>query len=75
MRAAVLKRESGLSRAFLIVAVILLISCASEKQPMSVVKDSETQKESTLPWNQQQKWEVGSDISQLGPNGSTDRAR
>jgi hypothetical protein len=50
-------------------ATFLEISCATEKQPVSVVKDSETQKESAIPWNKQEKWEVGSDMSAL-----TDRA-
>lgn len=72
--ATTLKRSAA--AALLIAAGTLLISCASEKQPASVVKDSDTQKESAIPWNQQQKWEVGSDMSQLGQMGGTsDRAR
>ncbi len=68
-----LARDTNLKKRFeavlLIAAVISLISCASDKQPVSVVKDSETKKESALPWNKQEKWEVGSDMSIL-----TDRA-
>ena len=61
--------------ALLIASIVSLISCASEKQPVSVVKDSETQKESAIPWNKQEKWEVGADMSALGQSGSSDRAR
>lgn len=67
--------KKSVTNSLLIAAVITLISCASEKQPVSVVKDSDTQKESALPWNKQEKWEVGADMSQLGPMGSSDQAR
>jgi hypothetical protein len=70
MLAPVINLEKRLRSLLLSAAVISLISCASDKQPMSVVKDSETQKESAIPWNKQEKWEVGSDMSIL-----TDRAR
>jgi hypothetical protein len=73
MLARVPKLEKRFTGALLIIAIISLISCASEKQPVSVVKDSETQKESALPWNKQEKWEVGADMSAWG--GSSDRAR
>jgi hypothetical protein len=73
MPARVTRLEKRLTGALLIAAIISLISCASEKHPVSVVKDSETQKESAIPWNKQEKWEVGADMSAMGP--SSDRAR
>lgn len=76
MQVRVPKLGKQLVGTLLIVAITSLVSCASEKQPASVVNDSQTQKESAIPWNQQQKWEVGSDISAgLGPMGSSDQAR
>jgi hypothetical protein len=76
MLAQVRKLDKRLTGPLLMVATISLISCASEKQPMSVVKDSETQKESAIPWNKQEKWEVGSDMSSaFGGTGTSDRAR
>ena len=75
MLAQVPKLKKSVTGSLLIAAVISLISCASEKQPVSVVKDSDTQKESAIPWNKQEKWEVGADMSQLGPMGSSDQAR
>jgi hypothetical protein len=76
MAARVTRLEKRLTGALLIAAIMSLISCASEKQPVSVVKDSETQKESAIPWNKQEKWEAGANTSALGPMGATsDRAR
>jgi hypothetical protein len=62
--------------ALLVIGVGWLISCASDKQPVTVVKDAEMQKESTIPWNEQQKWEQSPEMSALNPlTGSSDRAR
>ena len=71
MLAQVSKLKKSVTGSLLIAAIISLISCASEKQPVSVVKDSDTQKESAIPWNKQEKWEVGADMSQLGAMGAT----
>ena len=76
MLARVPNFKKSVTDSLLITAVISLISCASEKQPVSVVKDSDTQKESAIPWNKQEKWEVGADKSQMGAMGGTsDHAR
>jgi hypothetical protein len=69
MLAQVSKLKKSVTGSLLIAAIISLISCASERQPVSVVKDSEVEKESAIPWNKQEKWEVGSEMSAL-----TDRA-
>jgi len=43
-----------------------MVSCASEKPP-ALVGDPNDHPESTIPWNRQEKWEVGAGIpSQLG---------
>jgi hypothetical protein len=76
MLARVPNFKKSVTSGLLIAAVTSLISCASEKQPVSVVQDSDTQKESAIPWNKQEKWEVGANMSQLGPTGgSSDHAR
>ncbi len=76
MLARVPNFKKSVTNSLLIAAVISLISCATEKQPVSVVKDSDTQKESAIPWNKQEKWEVGADMSQMGAMGaSSDHAR
>jgi hypothetical protein len=69
MLARVPNLKKSVTDILLIAAIISLISCASEKQPVSVVQDSDTQKESAIPWNKQEKWEIGANMSQLGPNG------
>lgn len=46
----------------------LLISCASEKEQVALVKDPDDKPASQIPWNKQEKWETQ---NQLG--GITDR--
>jgi hypothetical protein len=72
MLAQVSKLKKSVTGGLLIAAIISLISCASEKQPVSVVKDSAVEKESAIPWNKQEKWEVGGEMSAMGAN--SDRA-
>jgi hypothetical protein len=66
MQAPIPKLKKTVAGALLLAAAIILTSCASEKQQVAVVKDPDAQKESAIPWNQQQKWEVGADVSALG---------
>ncbi len=50
----------------LLCSIVLMVSCASEKPP-ALVGDPNDHPESTIPWNRQEKWEVGAGIpSQLG---------
>lgn len=48
-----------------------LMSCATEKKEVSVVRDPDGKKESAIPWNQQEKWEQG---AEMGAMANTDRA-
>ena len=51
----------------LLYSIVLMISCASEKPPPALVGDPNDHPESTIPWNRQEKWEIGAGIpSQLG---------
>ncbi len=52
----------------LLAAATGLISCASQKEQVAVVKDPDAKPESQLPWNKQEKWETGGQLS-----GITDR--
>ena len=46
----------------------MLVSCASQKEQVALVDDPNGQKESSIPWNKQEKWEG------TGPlTGLTDR--
>jgi hypothetical protein len=49
----------------LVGAAASLISCATEKKPMSVVNDPDAKKENAIPWNQQEKWEQGAEMGGL----------
>jgi len=73
MRVRIPRFRKTVANALLLAAVITLTSCASEKQPVTVVKDPDTKKESAIPWNTQEKWEVGAEMSAVGAN--SDHAR
>ena len=36
-----------------------MISCASQKEQVALVKDPDAKPEGTMPWNKQEKWETG----------------
>jgi hypothetical protein len=54
-------RDSFFQRALNVAAVALagaaLASCAAKKEPVQLVSDPAATRESSLPWNQQEKWE------------------
>lgn len=50
--------------ALLIGAAATLISCAS-KEPQPVIADQAAGRESALPWNEQEKWEVGGEMGSM----------
>jgi hypothetical protein len=52
----------------LLAAATGLVSCASQKEQVAIVNDPDAKPESQLPWNKQEKWETGSQLS-----GITDR--
>jgi hypothetical protein len=54
-----------------VVAVLLLavsiglVSCASQKEQVAIVKDPDAKPESQLPWNKQEKWESGGPLANI----------
>ena len=42
----------------------MLASCASQKDAV-VVNDPDAKKESTIPWNRQEKWESGGQFGNI----------
>jgi uncharacterized lipoprotein YajG len=63
MLAPVRKRTKFLSRLFLLASLTLLAAaCATQKEPPRLVADPTSKPESSLPWNKQEKWEVGGGI-------------
>jgi hypothetical protein len=61
-----LKRE--IATALLLASTTLFVSCASQKQQVRLVDDPDARRESTVPWNKQEKWEMENQFS-----GMTDR--
>jgi hypothetical protein len=59
-------RKLGL--ALLFASSVLIVSCASDKSEARLVDDPDDRGASTIPWNKQEKWEVGGQFA-----GMTDR--
>jgi hypothetical protein len=72
MLALVLKLRKNVTSVLLCASAITLASCATQKDPPRLVSDPDERHESAIPWNQQEKWEIGSEVSALGPTGSSD---
>jgi hypothetical protein len=62
MLALVRKRTKFLPRLFLLASLSVLGACATQKEPPRLVNDPDSKPESSLPWNKQEKWEVGGGI-------------
>jgi hypothetical protein len=72
MLAKVRKLLRNTAFALLLVTPMALISCATQKDPPTLVSDPDDRGDSALPWNKQEKWELAKDVSALGPTGSSD---
>ena len=72
MPALVLKLRKSVISVLLCASAITLVSCATQKDPPRLVSDPDERHESAIPWNRQEKWEIGTEMSNLGPTGSSD---
>lgn len=59
MLAQIRKLRQPISIALLFIAAGTLISCASQKENVALVKDPDAKPEGAMPWNRQEKWETG----------------
>ena len=64
MLAQIRKHEKKVATALLLVAVGLLASCASH-QDVALVHDPDAKAEGAMPWNKQEKWETGGQLSNM----------
>jgi len=48
-----------ISAGLLLVAASTLVSCATQKKDVALVKDPDAKSETAMPWNKQEKWEAG----------------
>jgi hypothetical protein len=57
MLAQIRKLRRPIASALLLVALGTLVSCASQKENVALVKDPDAKQEGAMPWNKQEKWE------------------
>jgi hypothetical protein len=63
MLALVRKHTKFLSRLVLLACLTVLApACATQKEPPRLVSDPDGKPETTLPWNKQEKWEMGTGL-------------
>ena len=61
-----LKRK--ITFALMLASITIFVSCASQKEQVRLVDDPDDHRESTIPWNKQEKWETAGQFA-----GMTDR--
>jgi len=59
MLAQIRKQQRKVAGVLLLAATSMLVSCASQKENVAIVKDPDAKQESAMPWNKQEKWETG----------------
>ena len=52
---------------------LALSSCATHKEEPRVVENPDAKQESSIPWNKQEKWEVGADLGPVAGQSGSDR--
>lgn len=57
MLAQIRRVVSKLAIGLILAAGFMLVSCATQKQNVALVEDPNGEKESSIPWNKQEKWE------------------
>jgi hypothetical protein len=68
MLAPIRNRRKALTVACALAIGFMFASCATHKENVALVDDPDGKKESTIPWNKQEKWEGSGPLS-----GVTDR--
>jgi hypothetical protein len=65
MRALILELREKIISALLLATAATLVSCASTKEKPRLVDDPDEHRESTIPWDKQEKWETGSNLANM----------
>jgi hypothetical protein len=68
MLARIRRLEKAVMVAITVVVGCMLAACATHKENVALVDDPDGKKDSTIPWNKQEKWENTGPLS-----GLTDR--
>lgn len=65
MLAQVRDSKRGVATFLLLAGVMTFVSCASQKEQVALVNDPDAKHESQIPWNKQEKWEVGGALANM----------
>ena len=65
MRALIPELGEMIVSAVLLATAATLVSCASTKEKPRLVNDPDERRESTIPWDQQEKWETGANLANM----------
>lgn len=65
MPALVPKLRRTIISAVLLATAATLLSCASTKEAPRLVDDPDEHRESTIPWDKQEKWEAGANLANM----------
>lgn len=65
MLAQIRKQTGKISTLLLLAGTGLLISCASQKDHVTLVNDPDAKPEGSMPWNKQEKWETGGQFANM----------
>ena len=65
MLAQIRKLRRPIASLLLLAATGTLISCASHKDQVALVKDPDAKPEGAMPWNKQEKWETGDQFANM----------
>ena len=71
MQAPIRKLRRAITRGVLLVFAFGVVSCATQKKDVTLIKDPDAKQDSALPWNKQESWEQG---SAMGGLVNSDRA-
>ena len=64
---AQIRKQKGKISALLLIAgtSMLMLSCASQKDRVTLVNDPDAKPEGQMPWNKQEKWETGGQFANM----------
>ena len=75
MLAQVRKHRKNILVVLFCALAMTLVSCASQSESVRLVDDPDDHRDSAIPWNKQEKWEMAPDANALGPTASSDSRR
>jgi len=65
MLAQIRKQRRKIAAVLLLAAAGTLVSCATQKEHVTLVNDPDAKPESAMPWNKQEKWETGGQFANM----------